>query len=195
MCVTAVSSHFVSPSIVSSLSVRYHRTWYLPMYGSCWAWICESHLTFATPYHPGTIRRSGEPWWRVSGSPFIAQARNGSGDSALSRCRLRPYCCCTVYFCLRNRALPRRGRRRRRRSPAPTPSRRRARARRAAARRSSARCCTDPERVGGCPSTRSRRRARWLPMRSRSASESDWGVSTSPVTFRRNVAESTTGWP
>ena len=61
MWVTAVSMYFISPSIISPLMVRYHRVSNLPVYGSSWIWICESHLTFATPYQPGTISRSGAP--------------------------------------------------------------------------------------------------------------------------------------
>src|SRR5689334_3307319 len=61
MWVTAVSFQTVSPSIFSSRMVRYHRDWYFPMYGSSWTWMRESHFTFATPYHPGTINRSGAP--------------------------------------------------------------------------------------------------------------------------------------
>ena len=63
------------------------------------AWISESHLTLATPYQPGTSSRSGDPWWRVSGSPLSAYASSGSGDIALSRGRLRPNCCSTLKFC------------------------------------------------------------------------------------------------
>src|SRR5206468_12923531 len=65
-------------------------------------WICESHLTLATPYQPGTRRRRGAPWCFVSGSPFNAQARNGSPDIAFSRFRLRPNGTSILYFCVRH---------------------------------------------------------------------------------------------
>ena len=83
MWVTAVSFHFISPSIISPRSVRYQRAWNLPRYASSCTWICESHLTLATPYQPGTSSRSGAPWCFVSGSPFSAQARNGSARQRL----------------------------------------------------------------------------------------------------------------
>src|SRR5262249_53576675 len=90
MWVTAVSFHTVSPSIFSSRIVRYHRGWYLPMNGPRWTWMRDSHLTLATPYQPGTSRRSGAPWCFVSGSPLSAYTIIGSPDSAISRARLRP---------------------------------------------------------------------------------------------------------
>src|SRR5581483_275401 len=62
----------------------------------------ESHLTLATPYQPGTIRRSGAPWCLVSGSPLSDQARNGSEESAFSRFRLRPNGTSMLYFCVRH---------------------------------------------------------------------------------------------
>ena len=96
MRVMAVSFHFSSPLTISPLSVRYQRAWYLPRYASSWTWISARYLTFGAPYQPGTSNRSGKPWNGVSGSPFSAYASNGSGDSALSRGRLRPYCWSTV---------------------------------------------------------------------------------------------------
>ncbi len=51
-----------------------------------------THLTDATAYHPGTTRRSGNPCWTGSGSPFTAYAssapvsRTSSSASARSKC-------------------------------------------------------------------------------------------------------------
>src|SRR5580704_13959540 len=38
--------------------------------------ISSTHLMQVHPYHPGTTRRTGDPWSLVSGLPFISVARN-----------------------------------------------------------------------------------------------------------------------
>ena len=42
------------------------------------------HLTEQTPYQPGTMSRTGAPWLRVRGSPFMRKASNVSGCRALA---------------------------------------------------------------------------------------------------------------
>src|SRR5262252_3141327 len=44
MWVIAVSTHFISPSIISPLNVRYHRAWNLPRYRSSCKWLSEIHV-------------------------------------------------------------------------------------------------------------------------------------------------------
>src|ERR1700716_1135626 len=53
----------------------------------------RSHLTWAMPYHPGTISRSGNPCWGGSGCPLMAQASITSSRRHSASGRLRSYCC------------------------------------------------------------------------------------------------------
>ena len=46
--------------------------------------IRSSHLTLATPYQPGTIRRTGKPWSRDRSAPFTRSAISSAPTSATS---------------------------------------------------------------------------------------------------------------
>src|SRR5277367_2008961 len=72
-----------------SVLAAYSRIWEVASTSSFTKVRLFTHLMQAQPYHPGTTSRTGAPWSRVSGWPFISVARNAPAACNSSRRKIQ----------------------------------------------------------------------------------------------------------